>query len=515
MFFIFFCWHTHIRTQTPLSSAFLLMKPSTTGSVLLAVLSGIVLLFAFLALLWLGWRLYLNEMVRRCVFAEPVADTIPLERHDEMVAKVQEWMRTTVAADSKVSLAPGYGRHLYGLTRLPTPSKLDLNGFTHLLEVDEARGLARVQGNTPMYELLHLLGRRGLSLTVVPDLDHLTVGGLLSGVGGGACSFREGMLYDNVESVELLLGNGDVIICERNTGSHTELFHTLPGSMATLGYVLSAWLRIRPAAPYVHGWTQRFTDMPSFQKELARLSADPSVHYLDGVAFGPRELVLLAGSEVATLPADAPLRMSTLDTPYYEQARAGYDGHFQRLDYVYRWDADGYFTFASYPSILRARWFRRLLFTPDIRRGSRQRRIFTSIDQIHGAIGDLLVPEDRADDFARYYDEDIGVYPVYLCPTRFGDGTPLVNAPSRALDFGMGYGVEKTDEPAHEIMQRVTAKTYELGGDALRYSSDFAPDEFWSHYTPEVRASYGRLRDKYDPQGRFHSIETKLTRASS
>jgi len=85
----------------------------------------------------------------------------------------------------------------------------------------------------------------GLRPPVVPELKTITVGGAVSGVGIEASSFRYGLVHEMVEEMEVLCGDGTIRICRRDN-ENADLFHAMPNSYGTLGYILRLRVKLLP-----------------------------------------------------------------------------------------------------------------------------------------------------------------------------------------------------------------------------------------------------------------------------
>ena len=143
---------------------------------------------------------------------------------------------------TKITLKKRSTSHLFGLKFLKNSYKLDLSYYDKIIEINYDKSYVRVGGTTNLSNLITFLFDKGYGLKVIPDMDHLTIGGLYSGIGGGARTFKYGAFFNIVEQVEVLTGNGDIIICNNTTNS--DLFNLLPSTLGTLGYAVSLWLKI-------------------------------------------------------------------------------------------------------------------------------------------------------------------------------------------------------------------------------------------------------------------------------
>ena len=122
-----------------------------------------------------------------------------------------------------------------------------------------------------------------------------------------------------------------------------------------------------------------------------------------------------------------------------------------------------------------------------------------------------MVPMDRTSEFCKWFEDEVALYPVYICPAKVKQ-TLLLQAAPFSMDWGIGYGVKKYKTPQDKmaLKHKMMEKTYSLGGDILKYFAVFKYEEdFWQHYG-DVRARYIALKQKNDPLNRFYSISEKL-----
>lgn len=73
----------------------------------------------------------------------------------------------------------------------------------------------RVEPLVTMGQLSSTLLPMGLSLAVTPELDDLTVGGLVMGTGVESSSHVHGLFQHTCVSYELVLADGQVLICTK------------------------------------------------------------------------------------------------------------------------------------------------------------------------------------------------------------------------------------------------------------------------------------------------------------
>jgi delta24-sterol reductase len=77
-----------------------------------------------------------------------------------------------------------------------------------ILEVNETKQTVRVEPMCNMGKLTHALLPKGWTIPVVPELDDLTVGGLVAGVGIETSSHKYGLFQHICVSFEVVLADG-------------------------------------------------------------------------------------------------------------------------------------------------------------------------------------------------------------------------------------------------------------------------------------------------------------------
>jgi FAD/FMN-containing dehydrogenase len=127
-------------------------------------------------------------------------------------------------------------------------------------------------------------------------------------------------------------------------------------------------------------------------------------------------------------------------------------------------------------------------------------------------IQDVEVPVDRLPEFLDWFDAEIGMRPVWLCPLRLRGAARW---PSYPLEPGTTYvnvgfwgtvhvGPEAPNAPRNRAIE---AKVHELDGHKSLYSDAFYdPETFAALYDGENLA---RVKAAYDPGGRFPSLYDK------
>ena len=147
--------------------------------------------------------------------------------------------------DLKVSLA-GARHSMGGQTSWPGGLMIDLTAMDRIV-VDEASGTVRVGGGARWQQVLEVLHPRRLSVTGMPSIDVLSVGGTIS-VNAHGTDFRTGSLAGTVRSLRLMKADGSVVTLD--AGHDPDLFHAVIGGYGLFGVIVEAELATVPDELY-------------------------------------------------------------------------------------------------------------------------------------------------------------------------------------------------------------------------------------------------------------------------
>lgn len=145
-----------------------------------------------------------------------------------------------------------------------------------------------------MGQLTALLLPLGWTLPVVPELDDLTVGGLLMGFGVETSSHKYGLFQHICVSMDIVTAEGVVLHCSEQ--QNADIFYMLPWSHGTLGLLVAAELKIIPAAPYVRIFYQPVRGKDNIIQELKhQATMNINNEFVETLMFGPEEAVVMTG----------------------------------------------------------------------------------------------------------------------------------------------------------------------------------------------------------------------------
>ncbi|MFO1433852.1 MAG: FAD-binding oxidoreductase [Candidatus Competibacteraceae bacterium] len=398
--------------------------------------------------------------------------------------------------------------------------KLDVSRLDQVLQVDTTQGWVEVEGMTPYDKLVAATLAHGVMPTVVPELKSITIGGAVSGIGIESSSFKYGLVHETVLAMDILLSDGSVVTCTPDN-AYRDLFFGIPNSYGTLGYILKLKVRTVTVEPYVELRHIRYRDSTRYFQELAEHCQRKEIDFIDGTVFAPDELYLTLGKFVAAAPFTSDY---TFENIYYRSIRNKETDYLTTADYIWRWDTDWFWCsknlYVQNPLLRRLAGKSRLnsvSYTKVMRWNSRW-QLTKRLNRLLGihtesVIQDVDIPVAGAPEFLDFFQREIGITPIWVCPVQAYD--PTVRFPLFALQPGKLYvnfgfwDVVKSRQPRPSgyFNRKIEHKVAELGGIKSLYSDAFyPPEEFWRQYD---RTAYTDLKAQYDPQGRFKDLYQK------
>jgi len=410
--------------------------------------------------------------------------------------------------------------NLFRFREPPPANALDVSAFAGVLHVDPDARIAEVGGMTTYEDLVDATLPHGLMPTVVPQLKTITLGGAVAGLGIESTSFRAGMPHEAVLEMEILTPDGDVVLA-RPDNEHRELFRGFPNSYGTLGYALRLRIELAPTRPFVALRHVGYGSAAACADAITEVCADPAVDFVDGTVFADNELYLTIGTFTDQAPRVSDYTGRQI---YYKSVRDRAEDVLTIRDYLWRWDTDWFWcsqALGVQHPLVRRLWPRRYLRSDVYRRIvalDRRYGLSAKVDRLLGnperepVIQDVEVPVERLAEFLDFFDTEIGIRPVWLCPVtlRESTGWPLYPMRPGRLFVNVGFWATvptRPGQPAGHHNRLIEEKVTELGGHKSLYSdSYFTEDEFWLRYDGET---YRKLKETYDPNGRLPDLYAK------
>ncbi len=437
-----------------------------------------------------------------------------MDVHNESVATVSRRIRELHTRKEPFRVYHGSTNS----TRVSARSRdntVDTSGLDHVLRVDRESKTALVEPNVSMDKLLDATMKEGLIPLVVMELPAITAGGGFSGMAGESSCFRYGPFDSVVNSIEIVLGNGDVVKASRT--EKPDLFWGAACAFGTMGVVTLLELQLRDAKGFVELTHYPLSDFPAAKSKIQEETKRTDVDFVDAIAFSQSSVVVCSGRLVDTVPSGtAPRRYTRRSDPwfYLDVQKRTRNGTKQVTDYVpiadyfFRWDRGAFWV---------AKYAFRYFLTPFNRmtRFVLDKYLHAKVmyHALHKSglsdsyiIQDVGVPYEAADEFEQWLHQNLNIYPVWLCPIRVRRDAPDSNhglhtdfadpnTPEVLLNFGVWGPAARNYDDFVRQNRAIEQKVQELGGKKTLYAQNYyTEDEFWAAYN---RPRYDAVREKY------------------
>jgi FAD/FMN-containing dehydrogenase len=462
-------------------------------------------------------------------------------QHEEAVARLRA-SYAAIPTGAPVRLAKKT-TNLFRPRAASTAPGLDVSGLVGVIEVDAKAQTADVQGMCTYEDLVDATLPHGFIPYVVPQLRTITLGGAVTGLGIEATSFRNGLPHESVVEMDIFTGAGEVVTVRPGD----DLFETFPNSYGSLGYATRLKIKLERVPSFVSLRNVRFDDADLLAKTIAEITERKEydgtrVDGLDGVAFAPGEyyLTLATWTDTAALAG----RVASTGEPIETTTPSDYTGqqvYYRSIqqkktdlltihDYLWRWDTDWFWcsgAFGAQHPLIRRVWPRRYRRSDVYMKLLGLDRRFDIADRLDRRAGrplrervvqDIEVPVENLAAFLEWFDDEVGMRPVWLCPLVAQGNARGEKWPSYPLEPGSVYvnvgfwgtvhvGPDATNGPKNRAIE---TKVHDLGGHKSLYSEAFYDRETFDQLYDG--ANLAAVKMKYDPQDRLTSLYDKAVK---
>jgi delta24-sterol reductase len=420
---------------------------------------------------------------------------------------------------------------------------VNMSDLTNVLDVDEARGIVRVEPFVTVGDAAACLDERGLQLEATIEMKDATLGGLVMALGMTTHSHVSGLVHDSVTAYEIVTAKGELLRVTSDN-EHADLFRALPWSHGTLGLLVALEMRVIPASSHVRLVYRPFYSLDAYAEEYERLArAESAPHFVEVLIFGRDRAVLMEGY----LATEAEVRSSGLpvnavDKSYKELFYKHVEGMLElgdgqrreelipMYDYLMRHDRSMCMCLAQILPTANEAWFRYTMgwmLPPNMAflKGTRpeQERENTIRKQVWQEFA--FPAENFAEMVARAH-EEFEIYPLLAYPCKVIDHGGMVRAPGNHgkpyagtpatvpfLDLGI-YGIPQRIKDGDERFDTVTRvrrfeqRVRELGGFLHTYCDVFSTEEEFMEMFDHTL--WREMRAKYETEEAFPTIYEKV-----
>ncbi|XP_071696090.1 delta(24)-sterol reductase-like [Rutidosis leptorrhynchoides] len=429
--------------------------------------------------------------------------------------------------------------------------EVDLSAFCNILEIDQNRMVAKCEPLVKMGQITRVTVPMNLALAVVPELDDLTVGGLINGSGLEGSSHLYGMFTDTIVAYELILADGRIVRATKDN-EYADLFFAIPWSQGTLGLLSCAEIKLIHIKEYmkltykpvkgnnIKDLAKRYTD--SFTLEFDNHDYDKVPDFVETLVYNRCEAVCMTGKyaskEEANRNWDKVNSIGWWFKPWFYQhaksalKRGEFVEYIPSREYYHRhtrsyfWEAKLILPFAD------QWWFRFLLgwmMPPKIPllKATQFESVRNYYHDMH-VLQDLLVPLHKVPDALEWAHHEMEVYPIWLCPHRLykhpyktmlypepgfeqerrqGDTSYAQMYTDIGLYYSPGPVLRGEVFDGSGAVHRMEQWLIENHGYETQYAvSELSEKDFWKMFNGEL---YEKCRRKYRAVGNFMSVYYK------
>lgn len=438
----------------------------------------------------------------------------PIEQHNFDVKNIQAQMKNFFARGQKVKI-------YHGSTNSTRAQKFEKDKFVNVsrldrvIEVNTAENYALVEPNVPMDKLVEETLRHRLVPPVVPELPGITIGGSIQGGAGESSSFKYGGVHDSCSEYEIILGNGELVTVSPT--KNEDLFYGTACSYGSLGIITLVKLRLIPAKDFVQ---LKYHTVKDFNEAISLIEkkVGEAVQFIDAILFEKNRGVIMIGNFADKNDLPVSTFSKRTDEWFYihadkiSKSHETYEEIIPTEEFFFRYDRGVFWLGRSALAFFKIPFTRLTRFIFD--RGLKARALSivgqtTNVSQYY-FVQDLSLPQETILKFLQFVDNELHIYPLWLCPLRPGKDdkfSPNSINTDLVINVGVWGEVKRGYDNFIRVNRDVENKVRELGGRKVLYAHAYYPrDEFWKIYD---HAWYNALRDKYFANSVFPDIYDK------
>ncbi|CAG9766410.1 unnamed protein product [Ceutorhynchus assimilis] len=498
---------------------------------------GLVILFFCLpASLIFDLFLNLNNKLQKLIFGRA-------ESHDERVRNIQTKVQlyNKLPKENRKLLCTSRPNWLSLSTTFYQKSqchKVDVNLF-NILQLNEDSLTVRVEPMVTVGEITNYLIPKGYTLAVTLEIADATLGGLAMGTGMTTHSHKVGLYQENIESYEVVLGDGSFVRASRQ--ENEDFYKCLPWSHGSLGFLVALTLKIVKVKPYIKMTYLPVKGQKNYCDIIRLLSGDSGsdysvATYVEATVYNKNEAVIMTG-DYSDYDKNLPINhLSAWYKPwfykYVEQflSKGKHTELIPLREYLLRhnraifWVVESMIPFGNHFIF---RWlfgwllppkpaFLKFTTTPGI-------RAFTFTKQV---FQDIVLPIRKLEEQIDKSTELFDTFPLLIYPCKIynhGKSSGQIKSPKQEYlidgtnyamynDLGIygvpGYVRRKQPYNAVKAMRNMEEFTRQIGGFSFLYADIFmSRTEFEEMFDLSL---YEVVRKKYKAEGNFPHLYDKV-----
>ena len=395
--------------------------------------------------------------------------------------------------------------------------RISLGQFNQVLRLDRHAGTLDVEGLATFEQIVDACLAQGFLPPVAPELKHITIGGATVGIGIESTCFRHGFVHDALIEADVLLPGGRVVTCSAHN-EFSDLFHALPNSYGTLGYILRAKIRLEPAKPFVELAITRYNNVANYLDAMRDATESTDVDFVEGLFFEDDRFYLKCGRMRDSLDDDVDdiVRRDI----YYRLVEKRNTIRLTTRDYIFRYDPEWFWNipetklYALFRRFAPARFRNSAFYTRHVARKAKLLAMLgLKAADTEPLIQDWEVPWENAAELVRFClaAVDLEGRPWAAVPIKTPQQPTLYPIEPDKLYFNLGCYCQvrrPPGKPPYFYTRIMDDKCFELDGIKMLYSSTFLDkEEFDRRFNG---TAYAALKQTYDPEGNAPTLFDKV-----
>ncbi|MCS6820185.1 MAG: FAD-binding protein [Chitinophagales bacterium] len=358
------------------------------------------------------------------------APNLHAQRVQKVIDQVLEWQKSGANVKLTTSRSGWFTMSELVPAYKKTHRHIHIN-MRDIISINTDKQTVTVEPFVNMGQITAALNPRGWTLPVVPELDDLTVGGLINGFGVESSSHRYGLFQYIVQSIDIVTAEGKLLHCSPE--QNQELFYNIPWSHGTLGFLVAAELKIIPCKPYVRLEYLPVVGLDNIVSTFEQAARNNNYLFVEMLLYGLDEAVLMTGTFAERPDKDGTYNpIGRWYKPwFYKHVYSIFKDNQKNIEYIplrhyyHRhtrslfWEMEEIIPFGNHPVF---RWLLGWALPPQI---SLLKYFETETtkrlrEQFH-VVQDMLMPISKLKDSLLYFHNHFQVYPLWLCPMAIYD----------------------------------------------------------------------------------------------
>lgn len=451
-------------------------------------------------------------------------------RHDDKVKHVQQQVREWKSSGCQQPMCtarPGWKSiTLQQLTYKDRMYKVEID-MANIIKIDEDKRLVRVEPMVTIGKLNDFLVSYGWTLPVVPELDDLTIGGLVMGGGIESTSHKYGLFQYICQAFELVLGDATKVWVSPT--DNPDLFSAIPFSYGTLGFLTAVDIDIIPYKPFIQLTYHNVSTLDEVVDTFTKVTNDKTVDSVEGIMYTLDTGVIMSGIFVDKVPSGGKInRVSKWYKPwFYKHVQTFMKNDKESVEYIptvdffhrhnkaYFWLTQYIITFANNP-IFRYLFGWSMPPKFSLLKLMRQ-KLIPEEQNVNFMCQDFGIHLKDLKESLRFIHRTAQIYPVWLCPTRhcIHEGLEDLSAFAKEdvhVDVGVyGYSPIKGYNPI--VAQRALERfAIDHNGYVAPYAETQLTREEFNEMFGFGLKTYHRLRREMDCEKAFPHVYEKISK---